>query len=134
MEELKVEESQEKKEILTEVTSIAQEEQRTGKSIPMPSPEELVANSSMAIIANRKHLANIMPKLGKKALQRAVLAAIDLPKDGEPVRLLGDDEKMAFRLMQSTIRAMFTVLFYHTSEEIIKKHKEEQSKKEDAHE
>lgn len=117
-------------ELLTEVTSIAAEEERTGQTIPVPTPEELVANSSMAIIANRKHLSRVLPNLGKKAMQRAILAALDLPKDGEPVRLVGNDEKLAFRLMQSTIRAMYTVLFYHTSEEIIKKHKEEQAKKE----
>lgn len=118
------------KDTLTEVTSVAKEEDRTGETIPMPTPEQLVANSSSAIIANRKHLANVLPKLGKKAMQRIILASLDLPKEGEVVRLQKDEEKLAFRLMQSTIRAMYTVLFYHTSEEIIKKHKEEQANKE----
>ncbi len=121
-----------KKQLTTEVTSISQEEEKTGQEMKMPTPEELVANSSMAIITNRKHLSKLLPKLGKKAMYRAVMAALDLPKEGEQVKLVTNDEKMAFRLMQSTVRAIYTVLFYHTSEQIIKKHNEEQTKKKEA--
>jgi hypothetical protein len=117
--------------LTTQVMSLADEEERLGEKLEMPSPEQLVANASMGIIANRKHLAGVLNGLGKKAIVRATMAALDLPKEGEPVRLVSKEEKLAFRLMQSTIRAMFTVLFYHTSEEIINKHKEEQKAKEE---
>lgn len=118
---------QDKKEVVTEVTSIAAEEERTGEKINTPpTPEELVSKSGMSIIMNRQHLKGILPKLGKKALQRLLLASLDLPAEGVQVKLISNEEKLAFRLCQSTIRAMFTVMFYHTSEEIIKKHKEKE--------
>lgn len=115
----------EEQEIKTEVTTIAQEEERTGEKIETPpTPEELVAKSSMSILMNRKHLKSILPSLGKKAKDRIILALLDLPTDDVPVKLVGKEEKVAFRLGQSIVRAMFTVMFYHTSEQIIKKHKE----------
>jgi hypothetical protein len=116
---------------VTRVTSIAEEEAKTGQKIAVPTPEELVAKSSMSIIANRKHLGSLLPKLGKKAKDRLILALLDLPADGQPVKLVSSEEKVAYRLGQSIVRAMFTVMFYHTSEEIIKKHKAEQANKQE---
>jgi len=115
--------------IETEVTTIAKEEERTGEKIETPpTPEELVAKSSMSIIMNRKHLNTLLPKLGKKAMQRVIMASMDLPAEGIKVKLVKEEEKLAFRLCQSIQRAMFTVMFYHTSEQIMEKHKQKINK------
>lgn len=110
-------EEPESKEVLTEVTTIAEEEARTGQKVPLPSPQELISRASASMITDRKHLSGVLPKLGKNALKRIILAALELPTAGIPVKLVSDEEKGAYLLAQRIINNRFTITYYHILEE-----------------
>lgn len=127
--ELEEQQKQEKKEVLTEVTTIAKEEEKTGQKINLPTPEELVANASGNMIRGKKELSLLLPKLGKKALQRVILAGMDLPAEKIPVRLISKEEKYAFGIIQNMISSRFLIMQHHISQEL-QKQKEANSCKE----
>ena len=112
-----------KQELLTEVTSIAKEEARTGQKINMPSPEEMVARASSSLIMNQQRLNMIIGKHGKdygisrKGMNRVLNAIFALPQEGQKVLLQGKEEKAAFIIGQSLIRDMFIIMANHAHEE-----------------
>jgi hypothetical protein len=116
---------------LTQVTSIAEEEKRTGKKIDVPSPEELVARASSSLIVNQQHLNNIVNRrnggtnytISRKGMNRVINAIFALPTDGVPVRLQGPAEQAAFAVGQNIIRDMFVIMANHAFNEA-KKSKE----------
>jgi hypothetical protein len=110
-------EEPEAKEILTEVTTIAKEEEKTGEKVQLPSQQELINRASASMISDRKHLGQVLPKLGKNALKRIILAALELPTAGIPVKLVSDEEKGAYLLAQRIINNRFTITYYHILEE-----------------
>lgn len=100
------------KEVLTEVTTIAKEEAKTGQKI-IPenlTQEELVKRASMSLIKSRKQLAEVFGKLSKKATIRLVLAAFDLPTEGLPVYLVSQEEKLGFALAQACFSSKFIII------------------------
>lgn len=113
-------------EVQTEVTTIAKEEKKTGQKINVPTPEELVANAQGNMIRGKKELSLLLPKMGKKAMQRAILAGLDLPTGGIPVKLRTKEEKYAFGVIQNMISSRFLVMQHHISQEL-KKQKEANS-------
>jgi len=110
----------------TRVTSIAQEEERLGQKVKMPSIEELVSRAGIATIQDRKRLSQILPNLGKKSMQRAILAGLDLPTEGLPVKLRTDEEKVAFVLIQKLISSRFILMQNHISQELRKQKEKEE--------
>lgn len=119
-------ESNSKEELLTQVTSIAQEEARTGQKIKMPSPEEMVARASSSLIVNQQRLNMICGKHGKdygisrKGMTRVMNAIFALPQEGQKVLLQGKEEKAAFVVGQSIIRDMFIIMANHAHQEATK--------------
>ena len=117
-------------ELKTEVTSIQQEEERTGEKIHVPSAEELVARASSSMIINKKHLGDLITrrdggkgtfKLNRKALNRVILAILDMPTGGLPVYLKSEDEKAAFILGQRLVADRFILMQHHISLEMKKR-------------
>lgn len=114
----------------TEVTSIVEEEERTGQKIEIPSADELVARASSSMIINRKHLGDIISKrngtkfnLNRKAMTRVMMSILDLPTGNLPVHLKTEEEKLAFALGQRMISDRFIIMQHHISEEMKKRAK-----------
>lgn len=100
------------KEVLTEVTTIAEQEAKSGQKI-IPenlTQEELVKRASLSLMRSRKQLAEVFGRLSKKATIRLVLAAFDLPQEGLPVYLVNQDEKLGFALAQSCFSSKFILI------------------------
>lgn len=122
-----------KEEVKTEVTSIAKEEKKTGTKIEVPSEEELLARASQSFFNNRMVLSKLYPRLSSKGKTRVMNAILDLPTEDIPVKLKGNDEKLAFALGQRIISDRFVVTQYHINQEIrkLKKQKEASNKSEE---
>jgi len=130
--------------VVTEVTSIAKEEARTGKTIKMPSAEEMVQRASISLVQNLRVIDLMMTteipsqKLSNRAIKRALLAGLQMPTEGLPVTLKQNEEKQLFGLIQRVISDRFILIQHHIVQEAKKeKAKKEQEKtiqKEDSHE
>jgi hypothetical protein len=105
------------KKLLTEVTSIAKEEEKTGEKIPIPSEEELLRRANMSFLVNRKKFSDIFKTLSSKQKSRVADAILDLPQDKLPVYLKESNEKYAFALGQRIIMDRFTITLHHINEE-----------------
>lgn len=120
---------------VTEVTSIAQEEEKTGQKIDVPSPEELVARASSSVIANLQVMRKIIHAknggsyaISRKGMNRIVEAIFDLPTEGQRVMLQGREEKFAFAIGQNLMRSLFILMQNHVNEEIKKRKEAELNK------
>lgn len=122
-------------EVNTEVTSIKDMEQKSGKQITVPDAEKLVAMASMSLVRCRKRAKELMMDMSKRELVRAVTAFLDLPQDGLPVYLKSDAEKLLFATGQRAISDRYIIVYHHTmklvAEERLKKLQEEQAKKDE---
>lgn len=123
------------KEPVTEVTSVAQEEEKTGQKIELPSPEEMVARASSSVIANLQALSKIVNaregtgyKISRKGMNRILLSIFDLPTEGQRVMLQGQEEKFAFAIGQNLLRSLFILMQNHVNEEIRKRKEAELNK------
>jgi hypothetical protein len=118
-EKLKTLTEEEKAEIIrqvnTEVTSIAQEEERTGKIIPVPNAEELVQRAAVALMQSKKFISEILPKMSKKSIHRATLAYLDLPTEDLPVYLKTEEEKLLFAHGQRAIMMRTIIVNHHAN-------------------
>jgi hypothetical protein len=113
--------------ILTEVTSIAKEEARTGQQINIPTGEELYNKATGSFIRNMKHLNDLINKtkgsgsntyaVSRKGMNRVLNAILQLPMDGLPVTLQGEEEKMLFALGQRIIADRYLITHQHILEE-----------------
>lgn len=129
-------------EVQTQVTSIQQEEEKTGEKVNVPSAEELIARAGSSIIVNKKILTNLLSRktgnkysISRKSMNRILLSILDLPTGGLPVNLRTKEEKLAFGVGQKIIADRFILTQYHISEEIKKqrqKQSEEQKQSEDS--
>lgn len=127
-----------RKEVLTEVTSIAQEEERTGQKIDVPNQEELLARTGANVIVNQRRLNMLINRMNggtkysisRKGMNRVMNAIFSLPTEGVPVRLQSEEEKMAFALGQNLIRDMFVIMANHAFEEAKKAKQKELTKEE----
>lgn len=98
------------KQINTEVTTIAAEEERTGQKLNLPQGEQLVAIMANELMRARREISNLLPTMSKKAIYRATMAYLDLPTDDVPVFLKSDDEKKLFAFGQRAIMARMVVI------------------------
>lgn len=118
----------EKPELLTEVTSIAQEEAKTGQKIAIPTEEELVAKHSQLHLTSFQHFGRLFKDLSAKQKLRVMLAVLDLPQDKIPVMLKTDAEKAAFVFGQQAISSRF-VLNQKAINDAMRKQRAEQLEK-----
>jgi len=123
---------------VTEVTSLAKEEQKTGQRQELPNAEEFVARAGASLIQNLKHLSNLIgAKRGGKyvvsrhGMNRLLVSILDLPQDGIPVLLNGQEEKMGFAIGQRIIADRFVITQHHINEQV-KAMREEQLAKQKA--
>lgn len=122
-------------EVLTEVTSIAKEEEKSGVKVETPSAEELVARASSSLIVNMKRLEQLVKgknggtkyKISRKGMNRVITSILSLPTGGLPVKLQGEEEKLAFALGQRLISDRFILMQHHISEEIKKAREAQQN-------
>lgn len=107
-------------EVLTEVTSIAKEEAKTGEKVPIPTPEELAQRAAIGHMQNLRVLEAILNsgKLSSKAKNRVIIAILSLPTGKIPVKLKTDEEKMAFAYGQRAINDRFLVTQHYINLEV----------------
>ena len=113
------------KEVLTQVTSLAKEEEKTGVKVEIPSEDKLVQQASAAFIKCKVQFANLFPKLSSKGKIRVCGAILDLPVDSIPVFLKKTDEIEAFRIGQEMLASRFIIMQFYIKQEILKKRQEE---------
>lgn len=111
-------EENKKDEVRTEVTSVAQEELKTGQKVKVPTAEELVAKATISMVSNMQHLEAIFSKLGARAKSRALVSILNLPMDDLPVGLRTIEEKQCFVLGQRIIADRFLITQHHINEEV----------------
>lgn len=111
-------------EIVTEVTSVAKEQEKTGQKIELPSAEELVARATASYHRNITMLTNLVKarnggsyQISRKGMNRILSAIIQMPTDGLPVGLQGDEEKMAFTLGQRVLMDRYVITHHHIVQE-----------------
>jgi hypothetical protein len=125
--------------VKTEVTTIQEQEEKSGEKINVPSSEELVARASSSMIVNKKLLNQIITQkdgnkyaISRKAMNRILLAILDLPTDGLPVALKDDKEKLAFGIGQKMIADRFILTQHHISQEMKKRAEQKQKSEENS--
>lgn len=113
-----------KKVLTTEVTSIAREEVLSGQQINVPNAEELYTKATVSFIRNMKHLNDLINgrngpsyKISRKGMSRLLNSILQLPMDGLPVTLQGNDEKAAFALGQRIIADRYLITHHHIVQE-----------------
>lgn len=108
------------KQVVTEVTSIKKEEDRTGQKINVPDPDKMVQMASSSLLRQRKLLHSTMSlkSTSKRAMVRAIIAGLDLPVDGVPVTLKDDVEKQMFAAIQRAISDRFIIYYHHIQQEM----------------
>ena len=106
--------------VLTETTSVAQQEELTGQKMNVPSADELVKRASSAFIRNKKMFTNAFAKLSARSKTRVMNAVLDLPVDGVPVYLKTEEEKIAFAVGQRCISDRFIITQHYINEEVSK--------------
>lgn len=113
-----------KAQIVTEVTSVAKEQEKTGQKIEVPSAEELVARATASYHRNITMLTNLIKarnggsyQISRKGMNRLLSAIVQMPTDGLPVGLQNDEEKMAFTLGQRVLMDRYVITHYHIVEE-----------------
>jgi hypothetical protein len=114
---------------LTEVTSIAQEEERTGQKIILPSEEIMVQRAIADIYEQRRYISGLLKNMSHRGIYRAVMAILDLPAEKIPVKLLDDDEKMLYARGQRLLTSRYLVL-HHATRKAFEEHKLKQQEKE----
>ena len=108
------------KQLTTEVTSIAQEEARTGQKIETPSADNLAARASASFIRNRQCFNQYFSELSARGKTRVMNAVLDLPADGVPVYLKDDLEKKTFAVGQRVVSDRFIITQHHIVKEVRK--------------
>ena len=104
-------------EIVTQVTSIANEEEKTGEKVKLPNDEEMRNRAMGSFIISSKALLEIFVTLSARGKNRVLASIIDLPTDGVPVKLKDDAEKQCFALGQRILSDRFLLTYYHIVEE-----------------
>lgn len=110
---------QENTQILTEVTSIADQEQKTGVKVDLPSADELVRRAIGNFHTNIRRFNGVFKNLSARSKGRVMNAVLDLPLNVEavPVLLKSEEEKLAFGLGQRIIADRFIITYHHIIEE-----------------
>ena len=101
--------------VLTQVTSLAQEELKSGQKFELPAPEVIASNAMGAYIKATQELEQKLKdsSISKVSIAKGVLAGLDLPQEDLPVNLKTKEEKEIFNLVQIAINNMFILTQYH---------------------
>lgn len=102
-----------KEELKTEVTSIAEEEAKTGAKIELPSDDEMKSRAMSSFIVSTQTLVQLFKSLSGRGKDRVLASIMDLPADGVPVKLKTDAEKQCFALGQRALSDRFLLTYYH---------------------
>lgn len=107
-------------ELKTEVTTIAEEEKRTGQNINVGTPEDIYAKAAGSYIRNMKMLNDMITgrqgtgyAISRKGMNRVMNAILQLPQDGLPVKLENDMEMAVFGVGQRIIADRYLMTHYH---------------------
>lgn len=118
------------KELTTEVTSVAQEELKTGVKIQTPNADDLARKAGISFIRSRKAFNEVFSGLSARGKTRVMNAVLDLPTDGVPVFLRGEQEKLGFALGQRVITDRFVITQHHIVQEVKRQRAEAEATKE----
>jgi len=122
MQEQTVEQTAQQKEVLTEVTTIAEQEAKTGETIlPQMTEEEFVKKASISYFKNRRLFAQYFAELSSRGKTRVMSAILDIPTEGVPVFLKEDTEKIAYSIGQQVQQARFIIIQHEVGKEIKKR-------------
>jgi hypothetical protein len=103
-------ESTKNKELTTEVTSVVDQEQKTGQKIELPKPEELLAKAYGSFISSMVQLEKVFIKLSSKQKTRTLIAILDLPTEGSIVKLKTKEEQYCYLLGQRIQSDRFIII------------------------
>jgi hypothetical protein len=117
-----------KKEVITEVTSVAEEEKKTNQTINVPQEEQLIQIAAASMVNTLARLEKEYSKLSQRAKGRVLVAILAMPTDGIPVRLQSDAETLCFGMGQRVISDRFILTQYHINKEVRKAKKEQEDK------
>lgn len=117
-----------KPELLTEVTSLAKEDEKAGVRTEVPSAEKLVSRAVVSIHRSRHELMGIISTLSKKATMRVLTAIFELPQDKLNVTLRDNKEKLAFALGQRIQSDRFIIIQHAINKEIMSRKQAELEK------
>lgn len=113
-----------KAQILTEVSSVAKEAAKTGEAMPQLSSEEILARAVASYHRNITMLSNLVKArsgssyiISRKGMNRVLSSIMQMPTEGLPVGLQGEEEKMAFHLGQKVLMDRYIIVHSHIVEE-----------------
>jgi hypothetical protein len=107
-----------RKEVFTEVITVAEEEKRTGNSINVGSAEELVARANLSYISSMANINRAFNKLSSKGKTRVLLSILSLPMGGLPVKLRGAEEVYCYGVGQRIQQDRFIILQHSINQEM----------------
>lgn len=134
---------EQKSEIMTEVTSIAEQEQKSGKQIMNINSEQLIHMSSMNMVVTLSKLEKLLKNMSAKQIRQAVIGGLDFPKDNLPVKWVEKKGKIvtpkpgyadivdAFMMIQRVISDRFVLTQKHVIDQIRQIKDKESSKESD---
>ncbi len=113
-----------KAQIVTEVSSVAREAAKSGEAMPKLSSEEILARAVASYHRNITMLSNLTKArngssyvIGRKGMNRVLSAIMQMPTEGLPVGLQGEEEKLAFHLGQKVLLDRYIITHSHIVEE-----------------
>lgn len=119
------------KEVNTELTSIADHEQKTGQKVAIPSAEIMARNAAIDFIKCKKEIKNLLIGMKHREIVRAVMAFIDLPQEKLSVKLISEDEKLLFAWGQRAINNRYTITYNEVNKLIMQERLKKQQQEKD---
>lgn len=117
------------KESVTRVTTIAEEEEKSGEKINVASAEELVAKANLSYITSLTRLEQKFARLSSKAKTRALISILSLPMGELPVKLKSQEEIDCFGLGQRIQADRFIILQHSINEQMKRLREAEENRK-----
>lgn len=99
MNQVNAEAETKKKEVLTEVTSVHQEELKTGEEAKI-TPEQMQDLAVRDYFAGMMTISKELSTLSNRGVRRLMIALLQLPHSDEPVKLVSAEEKRLFGIGQ----------------------------------
>lgn len=113
-----------KAQILTETTSVARQAFKLGEETPKMTSEEILNRAVASYHRNITILANLIKAkqgssyvISRKGMSRVLSAIVQMPTEGLPISLQGEDEKAAFHLGQKVLLDRYIITHNHVVEE-----------------
>lgn len=110
--------------VKTEVTSLADQEIKTGKTIKMPDERELVARASASLISSLREIRAVLSSekgstyyVSRRGMIRGITAGLKLPEQDMLMDLQNYGEKVLFAKIQQLIADRFVITQFHVNQE-----------------